>query len=249
MSLHDPPLSEAEAAALLADVLARAAHRAPEAIVVFDLDSTLLDNAPRQSLIMREYGEHHEIEILAGNRPQHWAGWDFRVAMRNGGLPEDLVEQHAAPFKEFWAARFFTSSYCVHDELVPGADTYTSAVMPTGSRVFYVTGRHEPMRDGTVECLERLGCPVPDGKRVELIMKPSLDETDDDYKMRTYARLRERGVVVAAFDNEPMHINGYKEAFPEAVSVHLATDHSLREVRVADGIPSINDFTPFTPGS
>lgn len=245
MSLHDEPLSPESTAALLHDVLARATEHAPEAIVVFDLDSTLLDNSPRQSLIMREYGQQHGVEALAENQPQHWAGWDGRIAMRNSGLEESLVQRHAVPFKDFWADRFFTSEYCTHDELVPGADAYTTALVPTGSRIFYVTGRHEPMRDGTLQCLDRLGCPVPDGSSVELIMKPTLDETDDDYKRRAYETLRARGLVIAAFDNEPTHINGYKDAFPDALSIHLATDHSLRSVPVDKGIPSIRDFSPF----
>ena len=219
--------------------------RAPEAIVVFDLDSTLLDNSPRQSRIMREYGQEHDIAALAANRAEHWAGWDSRVAMRNSGLDEARIEQHAAAFKAYWFQRFFTSEYCVDDQLVPGADRYTAALVPTGAKIFYVTGRNEPMRRGTVECLDRLGFPIPDRARVELVMKPSLDEPDDGYKARTHARLHRCGIVVAAFDNEPTHINGYRESFPHALSVHLATDHSLRDIRVLPGIPSIRDFAAF----
>ena len=48
--------------------------------------------------------------------------------------------------------------------------------------------------------------------------------------------------MVAAFDNEPAHINGYREAFPDAFCVHLATDHSMRDIPLADGILSISDF-------
>ena len=47
--------------------------------------------------------------------------------------------------------------------------------------------------------------------------------------------------VVALFDNEPTHINGYHQAFPDALTVHLATDHSGREVALAD-IPSVPNF-------
>ena len=74
-------------------------------------------------------------------------------------------------------------------------------------------------------------------------MKPTLEEHDDAYKERTYRLLRDLGSVVAAFDNEPTHINGYFEAFPSALSVHLATDQSPRGIKVTPGIPSIRDFS------
>ena len=99
------------------------------------------------------------------------------------------------------------------------------------------------MRAGTLECFRTHDLPLPDDDRVRLLMKPSLDEHDDAYKLRTYETLREAGDVVAAFDNEPTHINGYFEAFPGALIIHLATDHSLREIPVLAGIPSISDFS------
>jgi len=103
------------------------------------------------------------------------------------------------------------------------------------------------MREGSAASLERGGFPVP-GKtdEVQLIMKPTLEETDDDYKVRAYEQLRSLGTVVAAFDNEPAHINGYAVAFPGALNVHLATDHSMREIRVAEGLPSIADFSSWS---
>jgi hypothetical protein len=48
--------------------------------------------------------------------------------------------------------------------------------------------------------------------------------------------------IVAAFDNEPTHDNAYKRSFPDAVVVHLDTDHSRRPVEVLADIPSIHDF-------
>jgi hypothetical protein len=66
--------------------------------------------------------------------------------------------------------------------------------------------------------------------------------SDDDWKTEAYARLKELGGVVAVFDNEPTHVNGYRAAFPEATIVHLATDDSGRNVPLAEGIISIRDF-------
>jgi hypothetical protein len=236
------PLEPAETAALLARVIEEARARGRDAVVAFDLDSTLLDNRPRQARILREYGALHRIEALAGHHAEHWQGWDARIAMRQSGVSSELIEAHIAPFRAFWREKFFTSEYCVDDRPIAGAPAYVARVLAAGARVFYVTGRHEEMRRGTVVCFERTGFAVPDGQSIELLMKPALEEHDDLYKIRTYDALRERGTVVAAFDNEPAHINGYRDAFPDAITVHLATDHSMRDIPLKDGIPSIRDF-------
>ena len=235
---------EAPAAAeLLQRVIARCAAGS---VVAFDLDSTLLHNAPRQARIMREYGASVGLAELSQVKGEHWDGWDVAVPMRNVGLSEPLVQDHAGPFKDFWRERFFTSEYCVEDVPVAGAALFVNAVAKAGSLVCYVTGRHEPMRAGSASSLDKGGFPVPGEGGVQLIMKPSLEESDDSYKLRTYEELRGLGELVAAFDNEPAHINGYASAFPEALSIHLATDHSMREIRVAGRIPSIADFSSWT---
>lgn len=234
------PLPNEEARALLARVLQAAGL--PSAAIVFDLDSTLLDNSPRQARIMREYGSEVGIEALTTVGPEQWSGWDHRIPMRRVGLSDREVDAHAARFKDYWRERFFTSEYCTEDRPIAGASDYVNAVVGTGAIICYVTGRHEPMRAGSVASFEAAGFPIPNATSVHLIMKPKLSESDDAYKLRTYEALHEIGQVAAAFDNEPAHINGYRRAFPEAIAVHLATDHSMRDIKVADGIVSIRDF-------
>ncbi len=236
------PLGEAATSELLRTVVKKSSDE--KAIAVFDLDSTLLDNAPRQSAILREYGKMVGIPELEASKAEHWVSWDVADAMRNSGLDEARVQEHKEAFKEYWRERFFTSQYCVLDEMIPGAANFVQAVKTGGGKVYYVTGRHEEMRKGSVECLRRLGFPVPEESGVELLMKPTLAEDDDVYKLRTYETLETEGTVIAAFDNEPTHINGYHKAFPEAYSIHLATDHSGREVKVVEGVVSISDFAP-----
>jgi hypothetical protein len=245
MTAPDPltgaiPLPDAEVLAVLEAVVARAAS--PGAVVCFDLDSTLLDNSPRQALIMREYGADAGVATLTAVQAEHWDGWSYEIPMRAAGLSTAEISEHGPRFKDWWRARFFTSEYCVHDRPIAGAPEFVCAVAEAGSAICYVTGRHEPMRGGSIESFESGGFPVPDGERIQLLMKPDLDESDDAYKLRAYELLRSMGDVVGAFDNEPAHINGYNQAFPEAHSVHLATDHSMREIKVARGVPSIASF-------
>jgi haloacid dehalogenase-like hydrolase len=227
---------------VLERTLARARAAGAGGVVVFDLDSTLLDNRPRQALILVEFGRAHGLPALEGARAEHWQGWSIQRAMANAGLTADEVARWAEPAKQFWRERFFTSEYCRHDDPVAGAVAFVREVRARGAQVAYCTGRHEAMRAGTIECFQRVGLPVPDGL-VQLLMKPTFEQTDDDWKAMAYERLRALGDVLAVFDNEPTHVNGYRAAFPKALVVHLATDDSGRPVALSDGIASIHDFT------
>ena len=230
--LYDPTV--------LTRVLARVSDQAG-AVVVFDLDSTLLDNKPRQARILREFGVARGIPALAVARADHWVDWSIQHAMANAGLPADEIARHLEDAKQFWRDRFFTSEYCRDDEPIVGARDYLAAIVAAGGFIAYCTGRHEQMRAGTVDNFVRLGYPVP-GARVQLLMKPVLELSDDDWKTEAYARLRELGAVAAVFDNEPTHVNGYRAGFPDATVVHLATDDSGRPVTLAKGVVSIEDF-------
>ncbi len=225
--------------ATLVRVLDRARAEKERGVIVFDLDSTLFDNRPRQARIVREFGRTKGLAPLETCQAHHFvSGWEVWPAFVACGLSEDEAKGLEKEFKKFWGARFFTSDYCVDDIEVVGAPRYVHACVATGARVAYVTGRQESMRDGTVRCLARCGLPLPEG-RVVLTMKPTLEEDDDGFKRAVHASL---GRVVAAFDNEPIHANDYARRFPEAIVVHLATDHSNRELSLDPRIVSIPHF-------
>jgi hypothetical protein len=73
-------------------------------------------------------------------------------------------------------------------------------------------------------------------------MKPTLRESDDDWKRTAHKRIAAMGRLIAAFDNEPTHANDYAEQFPDATVVHLATDHSGRAVELQQRVISVPDF-------
>ncbi len=226
----------------LKDVLAKATAAGSKGLLVFDLDSTVFDNRPRQSRIVREYGKAQKLAALEACEPKHWvSGWDLKAAMIACGLSDAVATQHYDEAKKFWGARFFTSEYCLDDIAVPGAPEFLAAAVKTGAQVVYVTGRHEEMRDGSVKCMAKCGMPVPGGS-VSLVMKPTLRESDDTYKVSAHAQLAKMGTVIAAFDNEPTHANDYANKFTDAVVIHLATDHSGRPVQLVERIISVPDL-------
>ena len=225
-------------------ILAIAQKSGPSGLLVFDLDSTVFDNRPRQARIVREFGAARGLPALQQCQPWHFtSGWDLRGATTACGLGAKESDAIYAALKAFWQERFFTSDYCRDDIEIVGAPRYLHALDYAKARVIYVTGRHEGMRVGTEACLERCRMPMPSaGGHVQLFMKPELRDDDDAYKREAHAHLKSMGTVLAAFDNEPTHINDYAAKFPEAIPVHLATDHSDRKVELDPRCVSIPHF-------
>jgi hypothetical protein len=227
---------------ILAATLERARAAAPRGVALFDLDSTLLDNRPRQARIVQDYGRVAGLPVLLGARPEHWRGWDLEAALLAAGLRPRELRRHYTEFRRFWAERFFTSAYCALDVPLPGAPEFVRAMAAAGARIAYVTGRPAWMEEGTLDVFRRFGFPLPDGARTHLLMKPGDGLSDDAWKSVACEAVDELGRVVAAFDNEPAHVNAYARAWPAAVAVHLDTDHSPRPEEVLARVPSIADF-------
>src|SRR4051812_45842770 len=133
----------------LKGVLDKAKLAGPKGLLIFDLDSTVFDNRPRQSRIVREFGKVSGIKALEACKDSNWdSGWDLKAALISCGLSAETAEQNFKAAKNFWGARFFTSAYCADDIEIPGAPEYLHAVVKTGAQLVYVTGRHEEMRAG-----------------------------------------------------------------------------------------------------
>lgn len=224
---------------ILAHVLVAA--RRSRALVAFDLDSTLLDNRPRSTVIFREFGRSHGVVELTETAPQHFRSWNLKEAIVATGVSAERAGEICPSLVDYWRPRFFSSEYCLHDVPILGAASFVHQVLKAGASVAYVTGRHEAMRPGTEESFRRHGFPQA-GPRTHLLMKPTFEMHDDAWKASAHAALSQIGDTVAAFDNEPMHINSYADAFPNAILVHLDTDHSGRNVALLPSVRSIKGF-------
>lgn len=232
-------LSRESASALLKKIINGCEGRR----VLFDLDSTLLDNRPRSAVIMREYAGVHNQPLLSQASSEHFPTWSARDSMVLLGMKQADADLIVEDYLDFWSVRFFSSEYCKYDRDIAGAVRFVNAVRSVGGVVMYLTGRDESMREGTSSSLQLLGFPQPGTGDIRLIMKPRLSDSDDLYKQGELHALAASGGIAAAFDNEPSHINSYRAVFPEAICVHLDTDHSMRDVRLLDGIVSIKDFS------
>jgi hypothetical protein len=228
---------------VLASVLADAERLGPAAVLAFDLDSTLLDNRPRQAaLVHRFVRERGGRQELAEFDVAHLhTGFDMRDALVRHGLSAEEALRFLEDFRPYWRERFFKSDVCQWDVPVRGAPAYVNRASAAGAHVAYITARPEEMRPGTLGTLGKHGFPLP-GHRVKLWMKADAEETDEEFKRSAHQHLEERGRVLAAFDNEPSHANDYRASFPGATVVLLATGHSGRVSTLAEGIVAAPHF-------
>lgn len=223
-------------------ILRHAVQSQGQALVVFDLDCTLFDNAPREARILREFGQQQAIPQLQQCRPDQIKSWSLVDSMILCGVPQQLAQDVAPDLGVFWKERFFTDEYCKEDTAILGAASYVQQVYHAGSPILYCTGRPTAqMRQGTIESLAERGFPLPSQDRVELLTKPVFEMSDDDWKRALHSIIRERGPLLAAFDNEPDHINDYAAAFPEAIAVFVNTFHSGKAIPDPT-LPSIQNF-------
>jgi hypothetical protein len=224
--------------AVLADVSA-----APGSLVVLDLDDTLFSTNDRHLRILREYAD-----LVEPRAPQAAA---LLRAIKREQMRYQIVETAAAAgldaslandLREFWFARFFQNDYLLEDSVVAGAPEFCLQIVSRGGRLAYVTGRDEGMRSGTERSFGLRGFPQPDDAAVRLVLKPSFDTPDFAFKTETMKRLEAIGRVVASFENEPLHVNLFRESFPKARHFLLETKHSGKPVAAHPEAHRIADF-------
>lgn len=215
-------------------VLSKPARRP---VVTFDLDSTVFDNRPRQLAILSEFARAKKLAGVESLDYTDIDGWRVAEHLARLGGAAGRETELKTEFKSFWKDRFFTSEYCLYDHSLPGAGEYVQALEKAGATVVYLTGRHEDMRSGSAKSLHAGG--FPEGT---LLMKPTFDMTDTQWKEIAVAKIREIGDVVACFDNETTHVNRLRTAFPGAYVVWLRTDHSPEAEPLPPEVPSVEGF-------
>ena len=208
-------------------VRALRAGREP-AVIVFDLDGTLLDNRPRVVAILRELGEHWRAahpEAAACCARAEPDGIVYGIAenLRRLGVADPLLHREGFTF---WRERFFADPHVRHDVEVRGARAFARACHDAGAIVVYLTGRDlANMALGSFASLRDLGFPIGI-IGTELVVKPRFETPDVVFKRAVAPELARLGTVVAAFDNEPANVHVFLEAHASSLGVLLDTQHA-----------------------
>jgi len=236
------PLSTSPRQDAVLDRIASVAEAAgSDGVGVFDLDGCLLDNRHRQVRILQELASQTGWHSLHRVEPHHIRDWDLRSTLTRAGVDAALMDAHYGRIRGHWFRHFFRSEACLHDRAMPGAASLVRACAAAGLAIVYLTARHEEMRPGTERSLRDFGFPLH-RPRHSLIMKTGMVGDDTTYKAEASALATALGRPVLFLDNEPRNVNLYRERFPEALTVFLATDHSPEPDLPHADIPQITGF-------
>jgi hypothetical protein len=204
-------------------------------VVVLDLDGTLFDNRPRTCAILHELAAewdspHPELAgRLRGAQPLELAYHVSDSLELLGVTKQDLVKEAFA----FWRARFFADAHLHNDVEVPGAAAFARDCHDRGATLVYLTGRDLPMMGiGTFASLRDRGFPIGVAG-TELVLKPTFEMPDSEFKRYEAPRVARVGTVIASFDNEPENCNLFAAQYPDADSVLVDTQH-------LDGAPPLD---------
>lgn len=240
-------LASADRRALYQRIVARCVRSPgrPPAVVVFDLDGTLMDNRPRTAVILQELAAelkaeaHSSAEILAAARAEELA-YLLGDSLRRLGLEHpDLLSRAEA----FWRERFFSDHYLKHDVAVAGSVAFARACYEAGAIIVYFTGRDLPLMGlGSFQSLRDLGYPIG-VVGTELVCKPDAKIPDEAFKREEGPKLARVGHVVAAFDNEPGNCNAFLEMCPDADVVFVDTQHLPGAPPLDPRVHVVEDFT------
>lgn len=211
------------------------ARRAERPVVIFDLDGTLYDNRPRTIRIVHAFAaslppeKAKDAAILRALRDAHLK-YRLDDTLRPLGVSEETID---AATKR-WRERFFTDAACADDVPHRGAVPFVRACFDRGATVVYLTGRDVPgMLVGTVRTLRDDGFPIG-LPRISLVLKPTFEEPDTEFKVRMLPAMGELGHVVATFENEPGNANLFRRAWPDSHAV-------LVETQYAPGAPPLDE--------
>jgi len=213
-------------------------------VVVFDLDSTLFNNTPRNRAIIEGFAEtvkekYADFYKAVKSMKDEQIAYSLDDTLKNIGINDAQVLKE---LKKVWYDSFFTDKYVVLDKAYEGAADYVVRLHKTGAKIVYLTGRDTPdMEKGTIQSLKDSGFPYGDSNSV-LLTKPEKKIKDDEYKKSASADILKFGKVIASFDNEPKNVNLFKEVFPGSLVIFIETNHSPKAVPVEASIPWVKSW-------
>jgi len=217
--------------------------------VIFDLDSTLYDIAPRTVAIIHHFlaesggrlssEVHHALEKLNG--AENFYSLNDIFLLLGLSLEKPSVASDLDVLKEFWFTYFFSNHYLHHDRPYPGAVSFVRELHARGATIIYLSGRNEPfMGDGTRGNLVRDKFPL--AERTHLFLKDRPERQDLEYKRNLVHEIRSAGTPIAFFENEPQNLVALYESFPTSIHIFVDTVCSEAPAKVCAGLYRIYEY-------
>jgi phosphoglycolate phosphatase-like HAD superfamily hydrolase len=156
-------------------------------VCVFDIDNTLVDTRYRTRAAAEAFARRHP-----GARSL--AGLPIGAILRDGrstALRAGLDPRRAEAFHRFWEGFFWSPRNFRCDAPLSQTVALAARAKAAGAEVYYLTGRIERLKPGTLAELAALGLPDADAKHV--LCKPSIAVSTGSFKRAALVGLRASG--------------------------------------------------------
>lgn len=173
--------------------LARIAAAGQRACVVVDIDNTIADTRYRTRAAAEAYARRHPSARSLAGLPIGRVGWNGRLTALAAGLDSAAAED----FQRFWDRFFWSPRNFQHDRPMRSTIELVKAAKQAGAEVYYLTGRVNGLKRGTLRELQRLG--LPDADPQHLLCKGSVGEDTRAFKRSALLALRRSGLRPAWF--------------------------------------------------
>jgi hypothetical protein len=215
--------------------LARATQAAQpgEVLMVFDLDSTLLDLSQRVQAILEDFVARAENRARFPDSCERLMSVEIR--RQDWGLKEPLARlgmtptSHADFFQSVqraWAQGFFSNHYLRHDRPLRGAVEFVRHLHDHGAHIMYLTGRDVPrMGEGTLRSLLQHGFPNSQA-RTDLVLKATAHHDDAEFKAEILSARAPQHRKLVLFENEPVNLQCVEQRLPQVELVWIDSCHS-----------------------
>jgi hypothetical protein len=214
--------------------------RGEHPVALLDVDLTLIENAPRTRAVILDWLATVD-DARSETARAHLSGMPLEFSIRknlaaaiavldrsgDAGLMSDGIA--------FWKRAFFDPAYLVHDVALDGAVEAVARLRDAGATVVYLTARLPSQAAGTVERMRALGFPIAEPGAL-LVARGDAGGSDEAAKVGALEWCGRLGRVVLTAENEPSHANAMRRAFPEALTVLVATRHSTPAPEPAAGV-------------
>lgn len=220
--------------------------------VVFDIDNTLVDTRLRTQAAAKAFARQVPGHSKLARIPLSRVGFDGAQTAKHVGYRDNTVKS----FQSYWNKFFWNPNNFKLDAPLASTMDLARRAKAAGAEVFYLTGRVEGLKKGTIKQLQQLSLPDADASHV--LCKPAIPSPPGSkpgsqrylptapFKVGQLQRLWQRKQRVALFlSDSASDIAAVQQHTKVAcVKVDFPVNHPKSKVRIRPDTPTIQVGSP-----
>lgn len=215
----------------------RSTYPSDDLLIIFDIDGTIIDNRYMMHYVLHSFDRTHNTTHFQGLTPEaiHWTETRIRPMLTDMGVPDAEHAAIEAYFREHrWSDAATFNSHRPYQGVLEVMRWFQ---LQPRTHVALNTGRPEPLRELTLNCLNVLGDAYKLDFASELLfMNPdSREEGVEEIKIAGVRHFQQMGFRVVAFvDNEPENLSAVAsiDEAREILLLHADTIFETKRTRL-----------------